>query len=231
MKEKLFFADIPGLIEGSHTGKGLGHQFLQHIERTKILVHVVDPLGFEKKSPRENIKVIQKELKEYSQKLAKKLEILVINKQDLTSADKTFKEVKRAYRKRNVLAISGVSGQGIPELLAEVVKELDHLPVKKQKIDTKPLRISLEPEFWVEKGTGNFIVRGKNVERLIAMTNFDLEEGVERTQNILKKMGIERALIANGAKEGDPVVIGGFEFSFLPDEGVTRKSHQRSRSR
>jgi len=219
-QREVVFADIPGLIEGSHEGKGLGHEFLQHIERTKILIHVIDPMGFQGKSAKENVKIIQRELKEYSRALSKKPEILVVNKQDLTEADRVFKEIKRAFRGRTVMAISGVSGQGISALLAEAVRKLDYVPVEKEAKDSKPVRIALEPEFWVDKEARNYVVRGKKVECLIAMTNFSLEEGVERTQHILKKMGIERALSAHGAKDGDPVVIGTFEFTFKPKFGM-----------
>ena len=219
----IVFADIPGLIEGSHLGKGLGHQFLQHVERTRLLVHIVDPMGFGEKGAKENIKIIQKEIKQYSAKLAKRVEILVVNKQDLTGSDKVYKEIKRSFRKRKVLAISGVSGQGILDLLAEIVKQLDQTKEEEDVSDQKPMHISLEPDFWVEKGEEQYVVKGKKVERLVAMTNFDLPEGVERTQHILKKMGIEKALLANGAKEGDSILIGPMEFDFHPDEnGVGR---------
>ncbi|OVE77581.1 hypothetical protein BVX98_02340 [bacterium F11] len=217
---ELVFADIPGLIEGSHAGKGLGHQFLQHIERTRILVHVVDPLGFGGKSPKENIRIIEKELKRYSPLLAKKPTILVINKQDLTDANLVFKDIKKAYRRRKVLAISGVSGEGINQLLAESIQLLDKTPLEQKKIEkaVKPPRIMLDPEFWVEKDPLSYIVKGKKVERLVAMTNFSLDEGIERTQHILKKMGVEKALVSKGAKRGDPVTIGEVEFTFDPDE-------------
>jgi len=180
------------------------------------LVHVIDPLGYEK-APKANVKIINDELKKYSPVLARKPQIVVVNKQDLTGADKTFKEIKRAYRSQNVLAVSGVSGQGIQELLAAVSQELDRHPrvVQSEKMDA-PVHVKLEPDFRVLKEGDLFVVKGKKVETLVAMTNFKYEDATERTQNILKKMGVERALAARGAVPGDQVQIGGMEFTFEP---------------
>lgn len=226
--QEIIFADIPGLIEGSHTGKGLGHEFLRHIERTRFLVHVVDPLGFDgTHTPKENIKIIDDELKTYSKELAKKPQIIVINKQDLTGADETFKELKKAIKKRKVLKASGVSGVGIDELLSEVYSQLRKLPVETPTPEgNRSLRVRLIPDLWVEKDNGVFVVRGKKVETLVAMTPFNLPEAVERTQNILKKMGVEKALAAKGAVRGDPVRILEMEFTFEPgmDPAEYRKS-------
>lgn len=214
---EIVFADIPGLIEGSHTGKGLGHEFLKHIERTRSLVHVVDPSGFGDKSAKEGIKIINAELKTYSTALSKKPQIIAINKQDLTGAETVYKEIKRLHKKTKVLAVSGVSGAGLKELLDEVAKMIAHLPIVKQEIAQPATHINLEPAFWVERERELFVVRGKQVERLVAMTNFDLPEALERTQHILKKMGIERELLASGARAGNDVKIGKFEFTFQPE--------------
>jgi GTP-binding protein len=216
---EIVFADIPGLIEGSHEGKGLGHEFLQHIERTRVLVHVVDPLGFGDKDAKASIKIINNELKSYSKILAKKPQIIVVNKQDLTDADEVFKKIKKSLKSQTVLAVSGVTGDGIPELLAEVAKLIDQIPMEAPKKVVQPVHISLDPDFWVEKGSEIYTVKGKKVERLLAMTNFRLPEAVQRTQNILKKIGVERELLAAGAKAGDPVKILNFEFTFEPQMG------------
>ncbi len=217
---EIVFADIPGLIEGSHTGKGLGHEFLQHIERTRVLVHVVDPLGFADKDPKTAIKVINNELKTYSRTLGKKKQILVINKQDLAEGEKVFKAIKKAFKAQTVLAVSGVTGAGIPELLAAVAKLLDATPHEKQVAIAPAIHVKLEPDFWVEKDSdGLYSVKGKKVERLVAMTNFKLPEAVQRTQNILKKIGVERELLASGANSGDGVRILNFEFEFQPEVG------------
>ena len=217
---EIVFADIPGLIEGSHTGKGLGHEFLQHIERTRVLVHVVDPIGFGGKDPKANIKIINNELKNYSKILAKKKQIIVVNKQDLAEGQKVFKEIKRSFKSQTVLAVSGVSGDGISGLLAEVAKMIDAIPVEKMNVAPQAIHVNLEPDFWVVRAKdGLYEVKGKKVERLLAMTNFRLPEAVQRTQNILKKIGVERELAASGAKSGDPVRILDFEFEFKPEMG------------
>ncbi len=222
--QDIIFADIPGLIEGSHTGKGLGHEFLQHVERTRFLIHVVDPMGDGVHTPQQSIKIINEELKSYSKTLARKPQMIVINKQDLTGADEIFSKLKKSLKKIKVLAVSGVTGEGIPELLNEVHRQLKKLP------DVEPVRepraaphFRLEPDFWIEKEGELFVVKGKKVETLVAMTPFNLPEAVQRTQNILKKIGVERALENKGAKRGDPVRIYHMEFVFEPGAYETRR--------
>jgi GTP-binding protein len=222
---EIIFADIPGLIEGSHMGKGLGHEFLKHIERTRSLLHVVDPMGFDGHSAKESIKIINAELKKYSPALAKKPQMILVNKQDLTGADKIFKEIKRAFKKAHVIAVSGVSGTGISGLLPSIMKMVDSSPAEEPSMAPAPVHVTLEPEFWVEQKNDLYEVRGKKVEKLIAMTNFALPEGVERTQEILKKMGIERALLAYGVKAGDQVKISTMQFTFEPEITSTRRAH------
>ncbi|MFN0117540.1 MAG: GTPase ObgE [Elusimicrobiota bacterium] len=216
---EIIFADIPGLIEGSHAGKGLGHDFLKHIERTRILVHVIDPLGFSNKPAKESIGIINNELKSYSKILAKKPQLIVVNKQDLAEGEKVFKEIKKAHKKSKVLAVSGVTGLGIEQLLSETAKLIDEYPEPDFEIVQKPVHIKLEADFWVEKQKKVWFVKGKKVERIVQMTNFDLPEAVMRTQNILKKIGVERQLLAAGALNGDPVTIAGYHFNFEPGMG------------
>lgn len=216
---EIVFADIPGLIEGSHTGKGLGHEFLRHIERTRMLIHVIDPMGFGEGSPKENIRIINNELKSHSPKLAKKNQIYVVNKQDLTDSDKVFTSIQKALKGKKVLPVSGVSGQGISELMAEVAKVIETIPFEESKPAERSIHFKLEPDFWVERHSEAYDVRGKKVARLVAMTNFRYPEAVERTQNILKKMGVERELLSHGAQTGDLVRIGTFEFEFQPQPG------------
>jgi GTP-binding protein len=224
---EIVFADIPGLIEGSHTGKGLGHEFLQHIERTRVLVHVVDPLGFQEHSPKAAIKIINNELKSYSKKLAKKAQIMVINKKDLSEAEDVYKAIKKSMKAQQVFLVSGVTGEGIPDLLNHVADLVAALPTDVEMPATQPLQIRLEPDFWVEKSEDEFLVKGKKVERLVAMTNFELPEAVQRTQNILKKMGVERELSSAGAVSGDNIRIKRFEFTFRPELGYHTPAPRR----
>lgn len=227
--QEIVFADIPGLIEGSHTGKGLGHEFLRHIERTRSLVHVVDPMGFEGKTPSEAIRVINQELKSYSPELARKPQIIVVNKMDLTGADRVAAAVRKNQRKHKVLAVSGVSGQGIPELLAAVASMIAGVSSAPSAPAPAPVHVKLEPDFWVERDNGAFVVRGKRVEKLVAMTNFRYEEAIERTTNILKKMGVEHELAARGARSGDVVRIGEYEFDFRPEIPMHNRFTKKSR--
>lgn len=215
--QEIIFADIPGLIEGSHTGKGLGHEFLQHIERTRFLVHVVDPMGYGAHGPKENIKIINDELKLYSKELARKPQMVVINKDDLAETDAIFAAIKKSLKKTKVMKVSGVTGEGMPDLLNEVHRQLAKLPAPKPMVTAhKSTRIHLEPDFWVEKEGDIYVVHGKKVETLVAMTPFNLPQAVERTQHIIRKMGVERALEAKGAKPGDPVRIRQMEFTYEP---------------
>jgi len=227
---EIIFADIPGLIEGSHTGRGLGIEFLRHIERTRALVHVVDPLGYGNKTAPENILAIEEELRKYSGELLKKPQIIVVNKQDLTGAEKIFREIKKSFKKMTVLAASGVTGEGIPELMLEVGKIIAKLPEEEPLREPQtPVHIHIEPDFWIEKVDDKFIVRGKKVETLVSMTNFNLPEAVERTQFILRKMGVEKSLARGGAKDGDLVQIGNTEFLFQPEIEIGSFEARRAR--
>jgi GTPase len=218
-EREIIFADVPGLIEGASQGKGLGHAFLQHVERTRVLVHVVDPLGFAENDAKKNIRTINAELKSHAPELAKKPQIIAVNKQDLAEGAAVFREIKKSYKKTKVVPVSGVSGDGIRELLDEVVALLDATPLERKRAAPQAVHVRLEPDFWVEKDGPLYVVRGSKVERLINMTNFSLPEAVMRTQNILKKLGVERELQSQGAREGDWVRISRREFEFHPDVG------------
>lgn len=222
-KEKSFIvADIPGLIEGAHQGKGLGMEFLRHVERTRILVHLVDLLGFEGKEPDENVRAIQKEIRLYSKKLAKKPTLLVANKMDCTGASENLKKFKRKLRGKKILGISAVTGEGIPLLLGEILKMLElHPPVieEEPKEFSAVKRFLFENEFTIERETEGFRVKGAKVERLAAMTNFQQEEAVRRFLNILKKMGVEKMLQREGIQPGDSVFIGEQEFDYSGNLG------------
>ncbi len=224
---EVILADMPGLIEGAHEGKGLGHDFLRHVERTRVLVHVVDPTGFDGVEAKKNIHTINSELKGHAVELTKKPQLIVINKQDLTDAKKVFTGIQKSFKKSKVLAVSGVTGEGIPELLAEIVKLVDSAPAERPRPAPAAVHVRLEPDFWVEKGTDVYVVRGTKVERLIRMTNFKLNEAVMRTQNILKKIGVERELQAHGAQMGDWIRIAEREFEFHPEMGYQNPPPRR----
>ena len=218
-KDKSFVAaDIPGLIEGAHSGKGLGTEFLRHVERTRILIHLIDVSGFSEKTPYENYRAITQELALYSKKLAKKPVLIAANKMDLTGADEQIKKLRAKLKGKKVVPISGVTGAGLNDLLAEAVKLLAKTPKEAEDAPAvSPVKhFRLGEEFFVEKEGDGFRVVGKKVERFFVMTNFDQEQAVSRFQNILRKMGVEKALERQGIAPGDPVYIGDTEFIFEP---------------
>ncbi|MDR1523567.1 MAG: GTPase ObgE [Endomicrobium sp.] len=212
-------ADIPGIIEGAHEGKGLGLEFLRHIRRTKVLLHIVDVSGFDDKDPYTSYKIINNELKKYSKYILKKQVIVVLNKIDLPSVDKHIKKFKKNLKNKKLFEISAATGLGIDALLKEIVRmlskaiafnpqeELEVIPVKKY---------IYEPEFKITVDeNGVFVVTGSKVQTLTEMTKFNEDDSLRRYQNILKKMGLEIELERKGAESGDSVRIGEFEFIFL----------------
>jgi len=210
-------ADIPGIIEGAHEGKGLGLEFLRHVRRTKVLIHLIDVGGFDGSDPYENYKIINNELKKYSKYLAKKHIIIALNKIDLPDSEKHIKKIKKYLKTKKVFKISAATGEGVDKLLSEVVKMLDKpLPFNaEEEISTVPVKKYIyEPEFKVKVEDGVFVVTGKKVETLTEMTKFSEDDAVRRYQNILKKMGLEEELERQGVKVGDTVRIGTFEFIF-----------------
>jgi GTPase len=209
-------ADIPGLIEGAHEGKGLGIRFLRHVERCRMILHLLDVSGYEGRDPAADYKLIRAELKAYSDKLAKKPELIVATKLDLPDAQDNAKKLAKKLRKP-VLSISSVTGGGLKELVAEIAKKLDTLPreVTREKVVH---RVALEPDFMIEEVERRvFVVRGKRVEKLVAMTNLQNEEAVDVLARKLRSMGLVEELEAAGAKIGDTVHVGAFEFEFDPD--------------
>jgi GTP-binding protein len=209
-------ADIPGLIEGAHRGRGLGDEFLRHIERTRVLIHLVDVSGFDGKSAYQNFQALNRELAAYSPDLLKKPQIIAATKMDLTDAEKVLAAFKRFLKKGTIYPVSAVSGQGMDKLLKAVLRALDNAPEAPLFIPSSTEYV-LEPDFQVERDGRVFRVSGKKVERLIAMTHFDQDEAIARLQKILRKMGIEKALEQKGIATGDTVAIGDHEFTYRPE--------------
>ena len=212
-------ADIPGIIEGASEGKGLGFQFLKHIERTRVLLHLVDPEGFDGLSAEESVKVIEKELKTFNKKLFEKPRIIAVNKADLPGAEKVFKAISKKFKKHKVFLISAATGQGVKEVLDEVVKILSATPVEQISAEEeKPVVHKVEPIFTITRDENDVIhITGKKVEEFIAMTNFTQPEAVTRLKGIFKKIGLEKALLKQGVQDGDLLVVGGKEFEWNGD--------------
>jgi len=214
---RLVLADIPGLIEGAHSGKGLGHDFLRHIERTRMLFHLVDIDGFENQDAATTIRMINKELALYSAVLGKKEMVIVANKMDLTGAKKKLTALRKKLRKYRIFAISAATGEGLDPLLSYAAKRVAELERDDDAPEpAEPIRFVVERDFEVQRVGDQFFVRGKKPERFAAMTQFSQPEAVRRFQNILKKMGVEKELAQQGAKPGDTVKVGTIEFFYEP---------------
>lgn len=214
-------ADIPGLIEGAAQGHGLGHEFLRHIRRTRVLVHVIDGASYEHE-PWVSFNAINQELREYDEQLAGRPQIIAFNKIDLPEARErwdTFKEEAEAAGYR-VFSISAFARQGTKELMQQVAALLQELQREEAEREaqrsvndmTGPvLRPQPEDGFLVLKEDGILVVRGKRVERTVAMTNQDSAESMDRLQVTLSKMGVTKALEEAGVEVGDPVRFGKVE--------------------
>ncbi|MBN1621234.1 MAG: GTPase ObgE [Endomicrobiales bacterium] len=216
-------ADIPGIIEGAHEGKGLGDEFLRHIQRTRVLIHIVDLFEYDGRPAYKNYLAINRELSEYSKsllnplmrglKLDKKPMLIAANKMDLTDADKKLKEFKKNLKRKKVFPISCITGKGIKELLTETFKMLEKTPV--HEIADEPRKQYIyKPDFVINKKQDVFIITGDKIERIAEMTNFEQQESLMHFQTVLKDMGIDKALKDKGIEIGNTVKIGKQEFTY-----------------
>jgi len=211
-------ADIPGLIEGAHQGAGLGHEFLRHVERTRVLIHVIDMAGSEGRDPLEDFKAINRELESYNPDLARRPQVVAANKMDLPEAGENLQRIEAALGEDiDVFPISAVTGEGIEQLLYKVAGALAVAePAKPILNDTeKVTKVVAEPRFTVRREEGILIISGKEIQRHYAMTDFNNEDAVKRFLQIVKVMGVEKELRKQGAKNGDTVRIGDLVFDFV----------------
>jgi len=213
-------ADIPGLIEGAHKGIGLGHEFLKHIERTRVLIHVVDVSGIEGRDPLKDFEVINRELEEYNPELAKKPQVVAANKTDITGALENYEGLKKVLEERGikVFPISAASNKGLKELMGYVEKMLDELPRSAPLAEsTEEVVYTAEEEepFTITRENDVYVVTGNSVRKLVASTNFDDTESLRYFQRAIKKMGLIEALEEKGIKEGDTVRLYDFEFEYI----------------
>ncbi|MGI5907017.1 MAG: GTPase ObgE [Christensenellales bacterium] len=211
-------ADIPGLIEGSHEGAGLGLQFLRHIERTRMLLHVVDVSGIEGRDPVRDFDMIIAELTRYSAELAKRPQIVAANKTDLPEAKANIGRLRdhAALRKIEVYPVSAATGKGVKELLRAVSRMLSSLPVpgpyqREIEVDAP----GQDETFEVAREDGRFVVTGALVDRVLYETNAFDDESMRHFQQRLNDYGIIAKLRDMGAKDGDTVDLGGWEFDFV----------------
>ena len=210
-------ADIPGIIEGASEGVGLGIQFLRHVERTRLLLHFLDVSGEEGRNPVDDFNAINNELKKYSQKLAKRKQIIVANKMDVVN-DEILKQVEELAKKEELelYKISGATKQGVQELIDYVEKTLQTLP-KEDLIeyeDRKVYTLEDEEKWTIKKEDGVFIVSGKAIQRLMGRVNIEDNESIYYLQKSLKNMGIDAKLKEMGVCEGDTVILDDWELEW-----------------
>lgn len=213
-------ADIPGIIEGAHEGVGLGHEFLRHVERTSVLLHIVDVSGIEGRDPIEDFDTINNELKMYSEKLSKKPQIVLANKSDIPQFDENFDKFKAEMERRGytVFKISAATGKGVREVLNYTAEFLSKLPKEEEDeydfVDIDELKAQ-EEEMKVEIEDGVYVVTGARVRKIVGSTNFDDYESLQYFQRALIKCGAIKMLENAGIKEGDTVHMYGAEFDFV----------------
>ena len=218
-------ADIPGLIEGASEGVGLGHEFLRHIERTKLFIHMVDAASTEGRDPLNDILIINKELENYSPELIKRPQVIAANKTDVfygTEEDTVITLLKEEFEPKGipVFPISAASGKGVKELLYYVKQQLDQLDqepvVFEQEYDLEQETFKDEP-YTVEydEKEGMYVVEGPRIERMLGYTNLDSEKGFEFFQKFLRTSGIVDELEKLGIEEGDTVRMYGLQFDYL----------------
>ena len=210
-------ADLPGLIEGASAGEGLGFRFLRHIERTRVIAYVIDMSNLEQRDPVEDYKTLYKELKNYNEKLIKKPSIIIANKMDIEGAKENLKEFKKKVKNIKIFEISALEKQGIEDVmdyLGDLVYETAAEPVVDETESFVLYKFKEEKPFTIEKDGDVFVIKGKQIEKLLEMTRFSTEEAERRFANKLRRMGIDDELIKNGIKEGDKVRILDMEFEF-----------------
>ncbi|MBU1105647.1 MAG: GTPase ObgE [Candidatus Riflebacteria bacterium] len=211
-------ADIPGLIEGAHDGAGLGTQFLRHIERTRLLLHLVDVSQLDMENITSNYDVIMSELREFSHELAEKNVVVVANKMDLPDSRELFPEFKEALEARGikVFAVSGATHEGIDELLKYVCQQLHELrePVQIAGNESEKLYEFIEAYHIEHVSEGQWLVTGPEIERLVAMTDFTSDEAIAIFRHKLKKIGFIDELAGLDAEEDEVFTIGEMEFTY-----------------
>lgn len=211
-------ADLPGLIKGASLGEGLGDRFLKHIERTRVIAHVIDMGGYEMRDPYEDYMTIQEELKNFKESLLQKPQIIIANKMDIEGA----KERLETFKKKVDLPIYEVSAamnQGLDQVIEVLADMLDHIqkqPLENSVKEKKHVVYKYEKEepFTITKDNDTWVIRGKEIERYVRMMNFSSEEAYIRLSRKLRLLGIEDELRNRGAKDGDYVRILDFEFEY-----------------
>ena len=211
-------ADLPGLIEGASEGSGLGHKFLKHVERTKIIAHIVDMSASEGRDPYEDYQIIRKELETFSPKLLNKQEIIIANKMDIPSSKENLEEFKKKVNK-DIYEISAINNQNLDTIinvLSELVKNTKEEVLYEEEVQEKHVlyKFKKEKPFTIIKEGNDFVIKGDQVEKIFKMINFNTEEAISRFAKKLRTMGVDEELEKMGVKEGDIIRILDYEFEY-----------------
>ena len=216
--DSFVIADIPGIIEGASEGVGLGLQFLRHIERTRLLLHVIDVSGSEGRDPVDDFEKINSELKKYSKKLSERTQIIVANKSDIIQDEEKFEELSKLAKKQNIkiFKISAVTGEGVSELIKYVSDLLKTLPKEEllEYEDKKIYKLENKDNYTIRKEEGMFVIEGEPVERIMRRVNIDDNESLYYLQKNLDELGVHEKLKKMGIKEGDIVKIADYELEW-----------------
>lgn len=212
-------ADMPGLIEGASLGGGLGDKFLRHIERTRVLAHVIDMSAWEGRDPYSDYTIINKELESFNKKMMLKPQVIVANKMDVPGAKENLEEFKKKVKDVEIFEVSAMNNEGMDNLLIHLADMLDNikkLPLyEDEEIESHVLyKFEREQPFTITHEGNEWVIRGKEVEKLLKMTRFTSDEAANRFANKLRKMGIDDKLRELGAQEGDTIRILDFEFEY-----------------
>ncbi|SET82835.1 GTP-binding protein [Oceanobacillus limi] len=215
-------ADLPGLIEGAHEGVGLGHQFLRHVERTRVIIHVIDMAGTEGRDPFEDYKKINQELQEYDAKLITRPQIIAANKMDMPDAEENLEKFKSQLDKDTpVYPISALTKDGLRDILFAVADLLDTIPKVAPKLEETEEKVVYKYEkedkgFEITRDDdGAYVLSGVKIEKLFKMTDFARDEAIQRFARQLRTMGVDDALRKRGAEDGDTIRLMDFEFEFV----------------
>lgn len=212
-------ADLPGLIEGASEGEGLGDRFLRHIERTKVIAHVIDMSGYEGRDPYDDYQVINKELESFSEKLIQKPQIIIANKMDLDSAKENLANFKKKV-KEPIYEISAMNNEGLEDVLValgDLLETIEDKPLFEEDQFEGHVLYKFkkeEPYTITREDNGTWVLSGDELEKLFRMTKFTTDEGILRFTRRLRKMGVDDKLESLGAQEGDKVRILDFEFEY-----------------
>jgi len=212
-EREFVLADIPGLIEGAASGKGLGHEFLRHVERARVLVILLDPSELQEKTPQEQLEILTSEIADYSTSLAARPRLILLNKDDLGD----FEDLAESLGARPVSAVAGSGVRETLHAIADLVDEAERFAPERQGF---VLHRPLGPTFTIRREEGVWRVDGIAAERAVAFADLTLPEAAEMAAWRLARLGVNQALIEAGAIEGDEVRIGGLSFEFTPDAGA-----------